>query len=531
VKSGPRIQQQLMAVALCCLVSSSGFTQTSSQQQPASTQQSTPAAPYAPSAAVQTQPPTIAQQAQQAQQVGPVGAQAPSHIELPHSRNPFAPYRPSTVPPINLTNSPRLQNLERDGKLYVSLRDAISLALENNLDIAYFRYNLPIAQADLLRTKAGALANGVNTNVSLGTQGGFSSSGGGGGGGGVIAGGAGGLVQSTLGGGAPIPSFDPQLDQELLTAQLQLKSDQVAYHNLQTTLQSALMDKKATAATVNSDYSQAQLQAQTDKQLFNLGVISGLAYNKSKSSADELTTRNSISVEQVDMNAKAIQTQLDVQQAKIDQDKAMLKLKEDQKAALEVKAGIDGVLTALGQQTSATATSDQSSLGVGAHVQPGATLATVVVPNQLKAQLKIAETQAHDILLGQPAEIDTHNGIVPGHVTRIDPAVVNGTITVDVKPDAAWPPGAVPQLSVDGTVDLERLKDVLNVGRPAFGNPNSTISLFKYDPDGKTATRTQVKVGKASVTQIQILSGLNEGDKVILSDMSRNDNVDKVRLE
>jgi HlyD family secretion protein len=324
---------------------------------------------------------------------------------------------------------------------------------------------------------------------------------------------------------------DPQLDQELLTAQLQLKSDQVAYHNLQTTLQSALMDKKATAATVNSDYSQAQLQAQTDKQLFNLGVISGLAYNKSKSSADELTTRNSISVEQVDMNAKAIQTQLDVQQAKIDQDKAMLKLKEDQKAALEVKAGIDGVLTALGQQTSATATSDQSSLGVGAHVQPGATLATVVVPNQLKAQLKIAETQAHDILLGQPAEIDTHNGIVPGHVTRIDPAVVNGTITVDVKPDAAWPPGAVPQLSVDGTVDLERLKDVLNVGRPAFGNPNSTISLFKYDPDGKTATRTQVKVGKASVTQIQILSGLNEGDKVILSDMSRNDNVDKVRLE
>src|SRR5277367_2473111 len=316
---------------------------------------------------------------------------------------------------------------------------------------------------------------------------------------------------------------DPQLDQELLTAQLQLKSDQVAYHNLQTTLQSALMDKKATAATVNSDYSQAQLQAQTDKQLFNLGVISGLAYNKSKSSADELTTRNSISVEQVDMNAKAIQTQLDVQQAKIDQDKAMLKLKEDQRAALEVKAGIDGVLTALGQQTSATATGDQSSLGVGAHVAPGATLATVVVPNQLKAQLKIAETQAHDILLGQPAEIDTHNGIVPGHVTRIDPAVVNGTITVDVKPDAAWPPGAVPQLSVDGTVDLERLKDVLNVGRPAFGNPNSTISLFKYDPDGKTATRTQVKVGKASVTQIQILDGLKEGDKVILSDMSRND--------
>jgi multidrug resistance efflux pump len=322
---------------------------------------------------------------------------------------------------------------------------------------------------------------------------------------------------------------DPQLDQELLNAQLQLKSDQVAYHNLQVTLESALMDKKASAATVNSDYSQAQLQAQTDKQLYQLGVISGLAYNKSKSSADELTTRNTISNEQIDMNAKSIQTQLDVQQAKIDQDKALLQLKLDQKAALEVKAGIDGVLTALGQPS---ATGDQTStLGVGTHVAPGTTLATVVVPNQLKAQLKIAETQAHDILLDQPAEVDTHNGIVPGHVTRIDPAVVNGTRTVDVKLDGPLPPGAVPQLSVDGTVDLQRLKDVLYVGRPAFGNPDSTISLFKYDPDGKTATRVQVKVGKASVTQIQILDGLKENDRVVLSDMSRYDGTDKVRLE
>jgi multidrug efflux pump subunit AcrA (membrane-fusion protein) len=149
----------------------------------------------------------------------------------------------------------------------------------------------------------------------------------------------------------------------------------------------------------------------------------------------------------------------------------------------------------------------------------------------LKAQLKIAETQAHDILLDQPAEVDTHNGIVPGHVTRIDPAVVNGTRTVDVKLDGDLPAGAVPQLSVDGTIDLQRLKDVLFVGRPAFGNPDSTISLFKYDPDGKTATRAQVKVGKASVTQIQIQDGLKEGDRVILSDMSRYDSTDKVRLE
>ena len=224
---GSQMHQRLAAAALCCLVTSSMLAQTapaqgqqSSPQQQTTTsdapspapQQTTPA-PDAPAPAVTPTPQqtTIAQQAQQAQQVIPAAQQAPSHIELPHSRNPFAPYRPSTVPSIDLTNSPRLQNLERDGKLYLSLRDAISLALENNLDIAYFRYNLPIAQADLLRTKSGALANGVNTAVSQGTQGGFSSSGGGGGGGGVIAAGNGGLVTSTLGGGAPIPSFDPHL--------------------------------------------------------------------------------------------------------------------------------------------------------------------------------------------------------------------------------------------------------------------------------------------------------------------------------
>lgn len=324
---------------------------------------------------------------------------------------------------------------------------------------------------------------------------------------------------------------DPTLDQELLNAQIQLKSDQVQYHNLQVTLESALMDKKVAAATVSSNYSQADLQAQIDKKRYDLGVISGLDYNKSKTSADALTTQNKISMEQIEINQKAIQTQLDVQSAKVDQDKSLLQLKEDQKAALEVKAGIDGILQSLGQVSTTTGAADASQLGVGAHVTPGTTLATVVVPNQLKAQLKIAETQAHDILLDQPAEIDTHNGMVPGHVTRIDPAVVNGTRTVDVKLDGALPAGAVPQLSVDGTIDLQRLANVLYVGRPAFGNPDSTITLFKYDPDGKTATRVQVKVGKASVTQIQIMSGLNEGDRVILSDMSRYDATDKVRLE
>jgi outer membrane protein TolC len=222
VKNGSRVQQQLMAVALCCLVSSSALAQTAPQQQattpdaasPAS-QQQTPL-PDAPSSVATPAPQqaTIAQQAQQAQQVGPVGQQAPFHVELPHSHNPLSSYMPSTVPPVNLTNSPRLQSLVRDGKLYISLHDAIALAIENNLDIAYFRYNFPAAQADILRTKAGGAANGVNTAVAQGTQGGFSSSGVGGGGGsssGVTAAGAGGLVTSTLGNGAPISSFDPHL--------------------------------------------------------------------------------------------------------------------------------------------------------------------------------------------------------------------------------------------------------------------------------------------------------------------------------
>lgn len=210
----PGFQQQLAAITLSFLMVSSGFAQTT--QQAATSQQSATPVPDAPSMARQ-QPVTlsIAQQAQQAQQVQPVAQQVPFHVELPHSHNPFAPYMPSTVPPINLTNSPRLQSLVREGKIYLSLHDAIALALENNLDLAYFRYNLPIAQADVLRTKAGGAANGVNTAIAQGTQGGFSSSGAGGGGGGASSGataaGAGGLVTSTLGNGASIPSFDPQL--------------------------------------------------------------------------------------------------------------------------------------------------------------------------------------------------------------------------------------------------------------------------------------------------------------------------------
>jgi RND family efflux transporter MFP subunit len=313
---------------------------------------------------------------------------------------------------------------------------------------------------------------------------------------------------------------DPELQQKLLDAQLQLKQAQADYKSTQATLQSTLMDKKTAAAAVTADYTQDQLQAQTDKQLYQLGVISGLAYNKSKNTADQLNTQHQLSQQQIDVNQNAIEVQLASAQTKIDQAHALLNLYQNQQNALEVRAGISGVLTPLA-----------TPLQVGQHITVGTPLAEVVQPDKLKAALQIAETQAHDIQLGQPAEIDTHNGIVPGHVTRIDPAVVNGTRTVDVSLDGALPSGAVPQLSVDGTIDLQRLHDVLYVGRPAFGNENSTIGLFRIDPDGKTATRVQVKVGRASVTEIQILDGLKEGDRVILSDMSRYDNADKVRLE
>jgi HlyD family secretion protein len=313
---------------------------------------------------------------------------------------------------------------------------------------------------------------------------------------------------------------DPQLQQELLNAKLALKAAEADYKSLQATLESTLMDKKTAAAQVNSDYTQDQLQAQTDKALYDLGVISGLAYSKSKNIADQLTDQHQLSRQQLEVNQKAIEVQLASAQTKIDQAKALLDLYQRQAQALEVRAGISGAVAPL-----------VTPLQVGQHVSAGTSVAEVIQLDKLKAALQIAETQARDIQIGQPASIDTHNGIIPGHVTRIDPSVVNGTRTVDVELDGPLPPGAVPQLSVDGTIDLERITDVLYVGRLALGNENSTLSLFKIDPDGKGAVRVPVKVGRASVNSIQVLEGLKEGDTVILSDMSREDNVDRIRLE
>lgn len=313
---------------------------------------------------------------------------------------------------------------------------------------------------------------------------------------------------------------DPQLQQQLLNAELALKAAEADYKSLQATLESTLMDKKTAAAQVNADYTQDQLQAQTDKALYDLGVISGLAYNKSKQTAEQLATQHQLSQQQLDVNQKAIVVQMASSQTKIDQAKALVALYQKQTAALEVRAGISGAMAPLA-----------TPLQVGQHVMAGTSVAEVIQLDKLKAALQIAETQARDIQIGQPATIDTHNGTIPGHVTRIDPAVVNGTRTVDVSLDGPLPPGAVPQLSVDGTIDLAHLTDVLYVGRPALGNENSTLSLFRVDASGNGATRVPVKVGHASVNNIQVVEGLKEGETVILSDMSRWDAVDRIRLE
>ena len=311
---------------------------------------------------------------------------------------------------------------------------------------------------------------------------------------------------------------NPQVEQAAIDAQLQLKAAEAAYQSLRGKLDSDLMNQKAGAATVGADYSQAQRQADTDKALYDLGVISGLAYKQSKGKADELTTRQDLENQRLTVAQQAILSQLGEQQAKIDQMRTLAELKQKQLDALKVRAGIDGVLVDLPMQ-------------VGQHVLPGAMLAKVVQPEHLMAELKVAETQARDVQIGEPASVDTHNGVIAGTVMRVDPAVQNGTVTVDVKLTGELPKGARPDLSVDGTIDLERMADVLYVGRPAFGQENSTISLFKLDAEGKGAARVPVKVGRASVNSIQLLEGLHEGDTVILSDMSRWDNVDRIRLD
>jgi len=311
---------------------------------------------------------------------------------------------------------------------------------------------------------------------------------------------------------------NPQLVQETLDATLKLKAAQADYKNLEAQLESQVLTQKSLVAQASAEYNEARMQAETDQQLNKLGVISDLNRKIADGKAAQLKTRDQIEQERLTNSSKVLQAQLLAKEAEIDQDRALVQLKQTQVQNLTVRAGIRGVL-------------QEQALKVGQWVTPGTTLAKVVQPDHLKAELKIPETQAKDIQLNLPASVDTHNGVIAGHVMRIDPAVYNGTVTVDVMLDDKLPPGARPDLSVDGTIDLERLANVLYVGRPAFGQENSTVGMFVLQPDGKTAVRSQVKLGRSSVNTVEILGGLREGNEVILSDMSRWDNFDRIRLE
>jgi HlyD family secretion protein len=311
---------------------------------------------------------------------------------------------------------------------------------------------------------------------------------------------------------------NPQLTQEALDAEWKLKASEADYKNLQVQLASQVLAQKSLSAQAQSEYSQAKMQSDIDTELAKLGVISQLSEKVSNQKTAELSTRNDIEKQRLTNSSEVLIAQLQAKQAEVEEFRALAELKKSQLDRLRVRAGIDGVL-------------QEQTLKIGQYVTPGTTLAKVVQPQRLKAELKIAETQAKDIQLGQPASVDTHNGVIPGHVLRIDPSVVNGTVSVDVALDSALPQGARPDLSVDGTIDLEKMQNVLYVGRPAFGQEQSTVGMFRLEPDGSNAVRAQVKLGRSSVNTVEILQGLKEGDQVILSDMSRWDNFDRVRLE
>jgi HlyD family secretion protein len=310
---------------------------------------------------------------------------------------------------------------------------------------------------------------------------------------------------------------NPEAEQAAVDAEWQLKEAEAQYNSLKAQLDSQLLDQKATAATVKSDYLQGKLKAEKDAEMAKAGIGPQITADLSQANAEALTTRNQIESDRVEVLANSIAAQLAAQKAKVEQLRALYDLKRQQLDSLKVRAGISGVLQEL-------------PVEVGQQVAPGTMLAKVADPTKLQAELKIAETQAKDLQLGQKAEVDTHNGVIPGHVIRIDPAVLNGTRTVEVALDGPLPPGAVPDLSVDGTIEIEHLDNVLYVGRPAFGQAQSTVSLFKVTNGGKDAVRVQVKLGRTSVNTVEILQGLSVGDEVVLSDMSRWDSFDRIRL-
>src|SRR5258705_2603644 len=310
---------------------------------------------------------------------------------------------------------------------------------------------------------------------------------------------------------------NPQVEQEALNARLALQSAEAALENLRVQLQNDLLTQESQVASIEADFKQAEMDAGTNDALAKQGLISSLLQKQSELRASTLKTRYEIEKKRFKMASDSIDARTRVQQAAVDQARAASDLQQSRLADLKVRPGFAGVL-------------QQVPVEVGQRVGPGQNLARVADPGRLKAELKIAETQAKDVELGQLAYIDTRNGIITGRVSRKDPAAVSGTVTVDVSLTEALPRGAVPDLGVDGTIELERIASALQVGRTAFGQEQSTVALFKIVDAAGNASRVQVRVGRSSVNTLEILSGLNEGDRVVLSDMSAWDSVDRVRL-
>jgi multidrug resistance efflux pump len=316
---------------------------------------------------------------------------------------------------------------------------------------------------------------------------------------------------------------NPPTEKALADAKAQLKAAEADLNNLKAKLQSDRLAQQSTLANTEATYKAADLVSQSDQNLLAKGLVARLDAESDAAKADGLKQQVAFGKEQLERMAVSDQAQIASAEAKVAQMESGVQLAQSQVDALTVRAGINGLLEDLDM-------GNGTQLQVGQFVPAGTAVARVVQPNKLKAQIKIAETEVHDVAIGQPATVDTHNGIVQGHVMRIDPNSQNGTVTVDVELDGALPPGARPDLSVDGTVNIETLKDVLYVGRPAFGLPDTTVSMFKISPDGRTGTQVKVKLGKASVSTIQVLQGLNVGDWVVLSDTQNENSHDVIRF-
>lgn len=311
---------------------------------------------------------------------------------------------------------------------------------------------------------------------------------------------------------------NPNMELEATNLEWQVKQAEANLTNLKVTLESQRLNQEAAVATVRSDLDQARLAKDRDEALLKFQLKSELEVKLTVARWEQFVTKYDIEKQRLEIMKESTAAQLDAQRVQIESQRAAWQLKRRQVDELTVRAGTSGVI-------------QEVSLQPGQRVQPGAVLAKVAQPRKLKAELKIAETQAKDIALGQKASIDTRNGIVAGRVIRIDPNVVNGTRTIDCSLEGPLPPGAVPDLSVDGTVEIERMKEVVYIGRPTFGQPNSSVTLFRLDPQSNTATRVPVKLGRSSVSVIQVLEGLNVGDQVILSDMPGQDQSNRIRLE